>query len=221
MKGYLPQALTAMVVLLGGFICLSDAQTTSSERPDTQGSASSGVACYFVGRAYLNTTGQGQVVGYFTNIKGISRSLFNGSPSEASAFFTFRSDVFSVTPLPANGDVGLVLVSAGSFSIYYNPNPNGNWSSPDTFSSGQLVAKFTRDETLLAQIGSTSQHVLTETLVSSQNFTFGNRTLNFSNITPGGVTLTEFISNTPLPGVSGFPLGEAFAGNGVAVERTD
>jgi hypothetical protein len=165
--------------------------------------------------------GQGQVAGYFTDIKGISGSLFNGSPSEATAFFTFRSDVFSVMPLPANGDVGLLLVSGGSFSIYYNPNPRGDWSSPDTFSNGQLIAKFTRNETLVVKIGPASQHVLTETLASSQDFTFNNRMYNFSNFLPSGVTLTEYISNTPLPGVAGFPLSEAFAGDGIAIGLKD
>jgi hypothetical protein len=44
--------------------------------------------------------------------------LFNGTPGspgfnpEQTAFFTFRSDVFSQTSLPANGDVGLDLVKA-------------------------------------------------------------------------------------------------------------
>src|ERR1700730_2463982 len=91
---------------------------------------SSAVACYFVGRGYLNpSNGQGEVVGYFTNITGISGLLFNGSPSEQTAFFTFRSNVFSLTPLPANGGFGLDLVSAGTFNIYFNQKPNGDWSN--------------------------------------------------------------------------------------------
>jgi len=83
---------------------------------------------------------------------------------------------------------GLHLVSAGTFNIYYNPKPHRDWSNPDTFSGGQPFpgqpnAQFTRPETLFAQIEqsdvanpapyeSIAQHVLTETLVSSQSFTF-------------------------------------------------
>ena len=183
--------------------------------------ASSSVDCYFVGRAYLNATGQGQVVGYFTNIKGISGSLFNGSPSEATAFFTFRSDVFSLTPLPPNGDVGLDLVSAGTFNIYYNANPNGDWSDPNTFSDGQLVARFSRNETLFLQMGPVSHHVLTETLLYSQNFRFNNQTYSFSRLTPDGITLNQFVSNTFLQGTTDFPFGLAFAGNGVGILRKE
>jgi hypothetical protein len=98
------------------------------------------VACYFVGRAFLSADfSEGEVVGYFTDINGIGASdtLFNGSPSETTAFFTFRSNVFSQTPLPLNGDIGLDLVSTGTFNIYFNSTPNGDWSNPDTFSGGQ------------------------------------------------------------------------------------
>jgi hypothetical protein len=209
--------LFAVMALVGGCIYLS-AQTTSLEEvADTRARASSAVDCYFIGRAYLNATGQGQVAGYFTSIKGLSGPLFSGSPSEATAFFTFRSDVFSLTPLPPNGEVGLDLVSAGTFSIYYNPNPNGAWSDPDTFSDGQLVAKFSRDETLFLQIGPLSKHVLNETLLASQNFAFNNRTYNFNRLTPGGIILDESFNNTPLQGTTDFPVSLAFAGNGVSI----
>jgi hypothetical protein len=62
------------------------------------------VACNFIARGYVNAT-QGTAVGYFTGITGISGSLFNGSPSEKTAFFTFRHDVGSLkSPPPTNGD---------------------------------------------------------------------------------------------------------------------
>ncbi len=199
--------VVAFAVLLAGFLHQLEAHAVPA----------SGVACHFVGRAYLNPGGQGEVVGYFSDITGISGALFNGTPGESTAFFTFRSDVFSLTPLPGNGDVGLDLVSAGTFSVYFNPTPNGNWSNPDTFSSGQLVAKFTRTQTLFLQIGPVSQHVLTERLASSQSFTFNGNEYNFNRLVPGGITLNEFFSNTGVPGVTNFPVGLAFAGNGTAL----
>ena len=185
------------------------------------------MACYFVGQAFLNANGQGQVFGYFTDINGIGSSdtLFNGSPSEQTAFFTFRSNVFSQTPLPLNGDIGLDLVSAGTFDIYYNPStpttPNRDWSNPDSFSSGQLVAHFMRPESLFVELTQSSQHVLTETLVSSQSFTFNGQRYDFRTLVPGGVTLNEFVSNTGVPGVTNFPVGFAYAGNCLAVVSTD
>ena len=137
------------------------------------------------------------------------------------------------TPLPLNGDIGLDLVSAGTFNIYYNPKPDGDWSNPDTFSGdqkfpGQPIAQFTRPESLFVQIAqsdvanpplfeSISQHTLTETLVSSQSFTFKGQQYDFSTLVPGGVTLHELFSNTGVSGVADLPVGLAFAGNCLAV----
>ena len=56
--------------------------------------------------------------------------------------------------------------------------------------------------------------MLTETLLYSQNFRFNNQTYSFSRLTPDGITLNQFVSNTPLQGTADFPFGLAFAGNG-------
>jgi hypothetical protein len=219
--------ISALITLLGGSYSLAEAQ----QRPWAEAAPipSAGVACYFVGRAFLDANGQGQVVGYFTDINGIGAadSLFKGSPSEKTAFFTFRSNVFSLIPLPANGDLGLDLVSAGTFDIYYNSTPNSDWTNPDTFSSGQRVAHFMRPESLFLQVLQTdsapppfesiSQHTLTETLVSSQSFSFKSHKYDFSALAPGGITLNESFSNSGVQGVTGFPIGLAFAGHCLAV----
>ena len=129
-----------------------------------QPAAAGAVACNFIARGYVNAT-QGTAVGYFTGVTGISGSLFSGSPSEKTAFLTFRHDVLSLTtPPPANGDFGFFLGSAGRFNIYFNQNPNGDWSNPDTFSGGTFpgnpVAQFTRPETLFFANEFVSKHVL-------------------------------------------------------------
>ena len=229
--------------LLSGVCC--PVQAGQGPWVEAQQIPAAAVACYFVGRAFLNASGQGQVVGYFTDINGIGASdvLFNGTPGspgfkpEHTAFFTFRSDVFSQTPLPLNGDIGLDLVSAGTFNIYYNPKPDGDWSNPDTFSCDQKfpvqpIAQFTRPESLFVQIAqsdvanpppfeSISQHTLTETLVSSQSFTFNGHRYDFSTLVPSGVTLNELVSNSGAPGVTNFPVGFAYAGNCLAVAGTE
>src|SRR5579863_3866314 len=152
--------LAALVILLFGSCARSEAQETT---PAAQG------VWQHVGRIYLNpNTGAAVYAGYLVHINGITNSLFNGSPSEATAFFTFSTDVLSLTPLPNNGDVALSLVSAGTFSVYYNTSPAGDWSNPGTFSSGQLIATFARKESLFPQIGPVGFHSLSETLVSSQ-----------------------------------------------------
>jgi hypothetical protein len=217
--------ITLSAILSGTF---SPGEAQQRPRLEAQQTPSAAVTSYFVGRGFLNTIGQGEVVGYFTNINGIPDPLFDGNPSEKTAFFTFRSDVFSLTPLPLNGDITPDLVSAGTFDIYYNPTPNGDWSNPDSFSSGQLVAHFMRPETLFIQIAqsdsanpppfeSIAQHTLTETLQSSQSFTFKGHQYDFDALTPAGITLYETMSNTGVAGVTGFPIGLAFAGHGIAV----
>src|SRR5215831_4876281 len=121
--------ISALVALLMGWLSVAEAQPIPS----------SAVACYFVGRAYFDANGNVQVAGYFSDINGIgaSNSLFNGTPSESTAFFTFRSDSFTNTSLPSNGDITLILGRAGSYNIYYDPSPQGNWNNPDSFSAGQ------------------------------------------------------------------------------------
>jgi hypothetical protein len=183
--------------------------------------AAGAAACYFVGRGFLNSEGQGEVVGYFTDIAGIAGPLFIGNtPGEDTAFFTFRSDVFQSTPLPTNGDVGLLLVSAGTFDFYFNAAPIGDWSNPDTFSSGQLIAHFRRPESLHLQIGTYRRSVITGTLVSSRKFSFNGHEYDFRAIAPAGVTFDESISNTSVPGVTNFPAGLPFAGDCLAVAST-
>ncbi len=234
----------ALTSLLSGVCCPAEAgQGPWTEAQQTPAAA---VACYFVGRVFVQVDSQGQFVagqvfGYFTDINGIGASdwLFKPSstgPSEQTALFTFRSNVFSLTPLQ-NGDIGLDLTSAGAFNIHYNPTPNGDWSNPDTFSGdqpfpGQPIAQFTRPESLFMAIlqsdvanpppfESIVQHVLTETLGSSQSFTFNSSRYDLSTIVPRGVTLNELFSNTAVPEVTGFPVGFAFAGNCLAVASTD
>jgi hypothetical protein len=217
MKTRTPNAkfcILALVALIGGLVTPADAQKTPT----------SAVACNFVGRFYLNPISfQGEVAGYFTNIHGIfngmSAPLFNGPPCERTAFFTFRSDVFALNPLPANRDLVLFLVSSGKFNIFFNPAPNCDWTNLDTFSNGQHIANFTRPEVLDLQFESTSQHMITETLISSQTFTFKGCNYNFSELVPGGITLFEAISNTSLPALAGssYSIVLPFAGSGIAV----
>ena len=201
--------LAALTILLFGSFARSEAQEST---PASQ------VVWQHVGRIYLNpNTGKAVYAGYLVHINGITSSLFNGSPSEATAFFTFSTDVLSLTPLPNNGNVALSLVSAGTFSVYYNMRPDGDWRNPGTFSSGQLIATFTRAESLFPQIGPIGFHSLSESLASSRSFTFDGQTFNFDRIAPHGVTFAQFFSSTPLSGITDYPVAFAAAGSTTAV----
>ena len=210
--------ISALAMLVMSWLSVAEAQPIPS----------SAVACYLVGRFYFNpATGNGEVAGYFAYINGIgdSGSLFNGAPSENTAYFTFHTTI-SISSLPSNGDIIPLLGSPGTYNIYYNRAPKGDWSNPGSFASGQLIAHFSRPEVFLLQFDSFSflQHTITETLLSSQAFTFpatnGHR-YNFNELTPGGITLFNYISNTSLPPAAGFPVVLPYAGHGVAVASED
>jgi hypothetical protein len=174
---------------------------------------------HFVGRFLLNpSNGTGQVVGYFTDLEGIAGPLFSGTPSEATAFFTFRSDVFSSQSFPTNIDMTLSLGSPGTFSMYLNSAPKGDWSKPDSFSSGQVVATFQRTAVSIFSVGPVNTNIFSAKLVSSADFTFQGKSYNFGRIVPNGITDYHIGSNTvALSGSPDFPLALAFAGSAVAV----
>ena len=94
--------------------------------------------------------------------------------------------------------------------------------NPGSFASGQLIAHLSRLELLLIQFDSFgfAEHTVTETLLSSRDFVFKGHRYDFKELTPGGITLTNFISNTPVS-TAGFAFVVPYAGNGVAVASQD
>ena len=200
----------ALALLAGGLANTVEAQPTGA----------GGLVAHYVARIYINpATGQAQCVGYFTNIAGITAPLFSGKPGEETAYFTFRSDVFQLSPLPANGDQILQpdLFSAGSYAIYFNRQPSGSWSNPDTFSSGQPIATFKRPESFVSLLPQTFHSVIREELVSTQAFRFNGHNYDFRAIAPGGLTLMDVGSTTALDEIPGFSLVLPYAGSAIAV----
>jgi hypothetical protein len=171
------------------------------------------------GRVYLDpSTGKALYAGYVVHLNGVSDSLFSGAPGVGTAYFTFSTDVLALTPMPGNADLSLYLVSSGTFNVYYNPSPNGDWSDPATFSSGTLIATFKRDQSLFPFFTTYGVHALSETLESSQDFTFNGKTYNFNRMVPNGITFASFFSATPQStGRSDYPVAFAAAGTTMAV----
>jgi len=202
----------ALALLAGGLANTVEAQPTGA----------GGLVAHYVARIYIDPgTGHAQCVGYFTNIAGITAPVFNGTPGEGTAYFTFRSDVFQLSPLPANGDLQPDLFSAGNYAIYFNRHPIGDWSDPDTFSSGQPIATFKRPESFVSLLPQTFHSVIREELVSTQAFHFGGHNYDFSIIAPGGLTLMDVgsmdVGTTQLPAINGFSLVLPYAGSATAV----
>ena len=211
------RALAGMIFSVLAFVpndlvCLTPVDFAQTGLPASEG------VWQHVGRVYLNpNTGKAVYVGYLVHIAGITSSLFDGQPSEATAYFTFSTDVLSLTPLPNNGNVALSLVSAGTFNVYYNTSPNRDWSDPTTFSSGRLIATFTRTESLFPVIGPIAIHNLSESLSYSRRFTFDGGTYNFDRITPHGITFAQFADMTPLTGAGDYPIAFAVVGTTTAI----
>jgi hypothetical protein len=179
--------------------------------------AAAQVADHYVGRVLVAADfSSGQVIGYYTFLEGITGPFFSGTPGEATAFFTLRSDVFSLQTI-GNGPVAATLADAGDFTIYLNPTPAGNWSDPNSFSSGQPVATFKRSVAMLTNAGPTTSVMFSAVLVSSVDFTFNGKTYNFKRLVPDGVTHIFTGSNVVLTGPAKFPVAFAFAGSDLGI----
>jgi hypothetical protein len=170
------------------------------------------VAMHQLGRALFAADGTAEVIGYLAFIKGISGSLFSGSPSEATAFFTYRSNRFS-PQVVSNGDISVFLISGETISVYFNSSPHGDWNNPDTFSSGQLVATLTRREPLLViNVGTMFNAFSSSELTNSHEFVFNGQTVNFKGLVPNGLTWLETATSTFLAGPPGFAAAQPLAG---------
>jgi hypothetical protein len=177
-----------------------------------------GSAAWFqVGRTGVNpNTGQGFGYGYYTRMAGLNGPFFSGAPSESTAYFTFRTSVFQIVPIKPDGDINLALVLPDTFSVYYNTNTKRDWNNPDSFTTGVLVATFSRDEFLLLRIWESfgTEYVHLE---SSVDFVHNNATVNLGK-GMSAAALTSTYSNAPLPALpGGYSTVIAFAGHAVIV----
>jgi hypothetical protein len=146
------------------------------------------IASHGLERDAVNADGTGEGAGYFTFIAGIPGPFFAGRPSEATAFFTFRSAPFSTVPIP-NGTVTALLHPPGSFTIYLNTAPNGNWNNFSSFSQGQPIAVLEFGATQDINDGSVQIGYTSARLAVSSDFEFRGRRLNFKDLFPTGVTI--------------------------------
>jgi hypothetical protein len=170
------------------------------------------VAAHQLGRALFAADGTAQVIGYLAFVKGISTSLFAGPPSESTAFLTYRSNTFS-PEIIGNGDISVFLITGESISVYFNSSPHGDWNNPDSFSSGQLVATFTRREPLLViNVGTMFNAFSSSELTSSHEFVFNGQTVDFKDLVPHGLTWLETATSTFLTGPPGFVAAQPLAG---------
>jgi hypothetical protein len=161
------------------------------------------VAYHFVARLLQSPTGTLFVIGYVNFLDGVSAPLFDGTPSEKTALITFRSDIFSVTQL-FNGNV-MVLnwpsTPAPVVRFYLNNSPNQDWNEPDSFSSGQLIGSFSGrvGQIVIDLTGTTAVVTYSYDWMSTQNFSLGGKMVNLGRLSPGGGTISNYVSTVPVP----------------------
>ena len=166
---------------------------------------------HLVGRAIVTPAGDLEVVGYYALLEGIPGPFFAGAPSEATAFFTFRSDPLSFSDVFVNGSIAWAESAPSKLKVYLSATPHGDWNDPDSFSSGQLIATFDRRGELFTCNGNltllnTCTDALSRKLLSSEDFTFNGRTFNLKKLIPNGVT-TVSVVDTSFPGFSAVFVG--------------
>jgi len=171
-------------------------------------------------RGFINpATGSAQVAGYFVFVEGVRGPIFSGNPDEATAFLTFRSDTLSLSPPIANGpDVSATMISPGTFTVYFNSTPGGNFASLDSFSSGKPIATFLRSTGMITSVvGSTGTATFSAKLISSQDFVFQGQTVNFGKFVPNGVTILITTSPNFVAGTAAFHIAQPFTFSAVAM----
>jgi hypothetical protein len=119
---------------------------------------------------------------------------------------TFRSDPFSAAPLYNGNVVALNWPSAPApvVKFYLNDSPNQDWNQPDSFSSGQLIGSFSARVGQIVITGATAVVTYSYDWVSTQNFSLGGKMYNLGRLSPGGGTISNYVSTVPVT-MSGFP----------------
>ena len=180
------------------------------------------VAWQWVGRVLLNpATGAAQVLGYFTFLEGIPGPMFSGAPGESTAFFTLRSEPFTLQNFP-NGDVLIGLNGTGTVSLYLDTTPDQDFSNPSSFSDGKRRATFHRRPGQPVFVGPVALDTFSMNLLFSQPFFWQGQSFNIRKLIPNGVTVTLTASTAFLPsGVDDFPVFIAFGASAVAIAGAD
>ena len=164
----------------------------------------------------------GEFVGYVAFIEGVdgdfNGDLFNGTPSEDTAYFTFRitKPIPGQIPLPVpDTDAALTLFTSGAqATFYFNPDPQDrDWNNPATFEQGVPIAVFEESALLNGSLNWFSNR-----LIDSSPIQFNGQRIDFKKLVPNGVTITNFGNGLRFlpdgsPGASGGGTAIAIGGN--------
>ena len=183
------------------------------------------IAAHLVGRIVIDpTTGNAEWIGYLPYLAGVAGTFFSGTPSEATAYFTFRSTTFQEQAIPNGNFTELFPAGVGQpleIHVYLNNSPNGNFETPDTFSEGKLIARLSPERAMGTDTGTFTSAAGTYDVIFGSHFWFQGQDYNIQELTRSMTIALTF--GTPAPGVSaGAPaLVSSFGGYALAVPRAN
>lgn len=174
------------------------------------------VAAHIVGRMLVDQYGNAQLIGYFPYLANLPVAFFSGTPSEVTAYFTFRSPTFQLQSVQ-NGSILELFSQPASpgtnptlaYNIYLNATPHQDFTNPDTFSQGKLIASFNTVKWMATATAGGGLMAGTITLISSADFTVQGQTYNLGNLGDASTIVFTFGSS---PNGLTFPLVIPFGG---------
>ena len=184
------------------------------------------LAWYATGRFYEAEDGSLADYGYFLHLPFPGARMFDGSPGETAAHFTFAARPFKASGV-SNGTLSLGLDPVGEFSLYLQRRPASTFDDPASFAKGDCIATFRRTSLVVGTavglaMGATTvplvgTNVFSARLIASMPFEFdGHRHDLAEHI--GGITQFGTASETPVvPPPKGYTLVLPFTGSAIAL----
>jgi len=168
------------------------------------------VAMELIGQVINSSATTSIQFGYIDYVNGIDTSIFSGSPqNEATALLTFYSD--TVTTGVINNGSMRVINRVGTFTIYLDSTPDGDFSNPDTFRDGApvMVASL-RHQVIIDTVTGSFTATFSLTITSVDVFRLGNENLHLGTF--GQTLRLTFIGHLnaaapPSAYIAGFVVG--------------
>ena len=204
-----------LVIALTSNVALGDDE-------DGQRVPAGAVAFHFLARISFPASMPPELVGYMAFIEGVPGPFFEGTPGEATAFFTLRLTSAGPSPIflsPGSNVAVTVIPPGATFDVYFDETPDQDWANPDSFSDGELIATFEESwfagTSISEPDGSgVSYNLFSSDLIFSKRFRFNDQNIDFKKLIRNGVTINNFGSSTP---VSFSPFTVAFTGSAIAI----
>jgi hypothetical protein len=156
--------------------------------------------------------------GYFAHLELFTDGeMFvpNQPVGPGSAHFTFFSEPFTLSRVQT-GPMSISLDAVGNFSLFYQRQPQGDFTEPTSFAQGKCIARFRRPFTVVTeQVGDLKLATFSAELVESMPFEHCGQTHDLREVLPYGVTQWGFGTG------STHETEATFAGSAIAVGRPE